>query len=126
MGPILQFDTTTPMASRNWSATDIPTSVDMDVTQNNLHLWPIVFDHIMQFLSRSYRFVSMRSAEAQKFIDPSEKMDDDAQETLWIQSYSALNRGRLKHVVYTFVKSAWKSYPEAQIHFRTITPQASR
>ena len=63
-------------------------------------------------LGRSHRFVLTRSTEAQKFSQPTEITDDDAQETRWMNTYGDLNRDRLEHAVYVLIKSAW-DYPEA-------------
>ena len=46
---------------RPWSATDIPSSSALTIEQGRLDMWPVVFDHIMQLLGRSYRFVLTRS-----------------------------------------------------------------
>ena len=110
---------------RPWSATDIASSSALTIEQGRLDMWPVVFDHIMQLLGRSYRFVVTRSPEAQKFFASAEITDDTAQETRWMRTYGDLNRDRLEHVVYLLIKSAW-NYPEAKVHFRTITSQTPR
>ena len=121
--------TSTPNISdstpRAWSTTDIPSSSALTIEQGRLDIWPVVFDHIMQLLGRTYRFVVTRSPEAQKFFDPAEITDDTAQEARWMRTYGDLNRDRLEHVVYLLIKSAW-NYPEAKVHFRTITSQTPR
>ena len=88
-------------------------------------MWPIVFTRIMQLLGRSYRFVVTRSTEAHKYLSASDVAADDATEALWMQTYGDINRDRLEHAVYTLIQAAW-DYPEAKVHFRTITPQDSR
>ena len=87
---------------RTWTAVDIPTNIDIKVTLEALHIWPIVFSRIMQLLGRSYRFVVTRSSAAQKYL-PASDVAADA-EALWMKIY----------------------YPEAKVHFRPITPQDSR
>ena len=64
---------------RAWTATDIPSSSALKIEQGRLDIWPVVFDHIMQLLGRSYRFVVTRSPEAQKFFASAEITDDTAQ-----------------------------------------------
>ena len=110
---------------RPWSATDIPSSSALTIEQGRLDMWPVVFDHILQLLGRSYRFVVTRSTEAQKFLASAEITDDAAQETRWMHTYGDLNRERLEHAVYLLIKSAW-NYPEAKVHFRKITSQTPR
>ena len=110
---------------RTWTAADIPTKIDVTVTLEALHMWPIVFTRIMQLLGRSYRFVVTRSTEAQKYLSASDVAADDATEALWMKTYGELNRDRLEHAVYTLIQAAW-DYPGAKVHLRTITPQDSR
>ena len=79
----------------------------------------------MQLLGRSYRFVVTRFSEAQKYLPASDVAADNAAKALWMTTYGDLNRDRLEHAVYTLIQAAW-DYPEAKVHFRTITPQDSR
>ena len=96
---------------RTWTATDIPAKIDVTVTLEALHMWPIVFTRIMQLLGRSYRFVVTRSTEAQKYLSASDVAADVATEALWMTTYSELNRDRLEHAVYTLIHAAWDYQP---------------
>ena len=48
------------------TAVDILTNIDIKVSLEALHMWPIVFSRIIQLLGRSYLFFSTLSSAAQK------------------------------------------------------------
>ena len=113
-------------AARAFSTTDIPQKIgDIAITPGNLHLWPVGFDRTCEALGLFHRFVITRSTTCQQYITAEAKASDDAQEQVWMHAHGPW-REKLEQAVYNLIKDLWKSFPEAEILFRQITPTTPR